>query len=126
MAHNCALEIPPYEDRKEALGLCEPEESKRALSDPKAYVLDMRSPEEIAKGGKVDHPNYRQSTGTSEGCPDLQASFAELLPDKDALIIVHCRSGKRAGKAVKILKDNGYTNVLNAGGYSDIKGLVEK
>lgn len=34
-------------------------------------------------------------------------------------IVVHCRSGGRAQKAKEILEDNGFTNVINAGGVND-------
>jgi len=39
---------------------------------------------------------------------------------KDQKIILYCRSGKRAGKALIVLKEEGYTNVINAGGIEDI------
>ena len=40
-----------------------------------------------------------------------------------APVIVFCRSGRRATKPVQMLKDMGYKNVLNAGGFSDIDFL---
>ncbi len=37
-----------------------------------------------------------------------------------APVIVFCRSGRRAGKAKEMLEQKGYTNVLNAGGLTDL------
>ena len=42
-----------------------------------------------------------------------------------APIVIHCASGMRAGKAKEILEAQGYTNVLNAGGYSGLGYLQE-
>ncbi len=49
--------------------------------------------------------------------------IASNLPseDKDALIIVYCRSGNRSGKANKTLSDLGYTNIYDFGAYSKWK-----
>lgn len=51
---------------------------------------------------------------------DEIASRAEAeLPDKDALILVYCRSGRRSAGAAKALIGLGYTNVLDFGGIID-------
>jgi phage shock protein E len=41
-----------------------------------------------------------------------------------APIIIFCRSGRRAGKAKEHLEQKGYTNVLNAGGLTDIESIL--
>ena len=45
--------------------------------------------------------------------------------DKDAPINLYCRSGRRAEATLTELKNAGYTNVTNHGGYEDLvkKGL---
>ena len=45
---------------------------------------------------------------------------------KDALIILYCRSGNRAGTAEKALEQEGYTNVHNFGGYGKWKGPLRE
>jgi rhodanese-related sulfurtransferase len=39
-----------------------------------------------------------------------------LLPDKQAVILLYCRSGARAGVAMKNLIKRGYTHVYSMGG----------
>lgn len=46
------------------------------------------------------------------------------LPDKDAVILVYCRSGRRSKEAAKKLADLGYTNVYEFGGIIDWTGDV--
>jgi phage shock protein E len=40
-------------------------------------------------------------------------------------VIVYCKSGRRAAKAVEVLKSHGYTHVFNAGGVSDLEELTK-
>jgi len=52
------------------------------------------------------------SAPLQDGLPPLSA----LPTDKDTVLIVFCRSGRRAGAAATYLIGEGYTNVYNAGG----------
>jgi phage shock protein E len=40
-------------------------------------------------------------------------------------VIVYCKSGRRAAKAVEVLKGHGYTHVYNAGGIADLEELTK-
>lgn len=53
--------------------------------------------------------------------PDVElSSRAEKeLPDKDAVILVYCRSGRRSAASAQQLVDMGYTNVYDFGGIID-------
>ena len=46
----------------------------------------------------------------------VQAGATELADDKDAEIIIHCRSGARSGQAKMILTNMGFPNVRNVEG----------
>jgi len=46
---------------------------------------------------------------------ELESRLSEL-PDKDVIIIVFCRAGRRSELAASILTANGYTNVYNMQG----------
>lgn len=43
--------------------------------------------------------------------------IASITTNKDEPIHLYCRSGSRAQSALRTLKDLGYTNVINHGGY---------
>lgn len=47
---------------------------------------------------------------------DIKPQAPEKLKDKDAAIVIYCRSGNRSITAAKALTDMGYTNVYNLGG----------
>jgi len=52
--------------------------------------------------------------------PELPHRIAEIEQHKTALIVVHCRSGARSEKAVRLLRGAGFTNAVNLEG-----GIVE-
>ena len=45
----------------------------------------------------------------------------QLVLDQDTKIGLYCASGGRAGRALTILKEAGFTNAFNAGGISDAR-----
>ena len=44
---------------------------------------------------------------------------------KDKYIYLYCRSGNRSGKAAKILNDNGFMNVINAGSLEEAQIIID-
>ena len=50
---------------------------------------------------------------------ELPARAASELPDKNAVILIYCRSGRRSANAAKISIDLGYLNVYDFGGIND-------
>ena len=79
-------------------------------------ILDVRRPDEFAAGhipNAINVPN--ESIGTDE-IPEL--------PNKDQLIMVYCRSGRRSKEASEKLVKLGYTNIIEVGGILDWKGEI--
>ena len=79
-------------------------------------ILDVRRPDEYAAGhipNAINVPN--ESIGTSE---------IPGLPDKNQLIMVYCRSGRRSKEASEKLVKLGYTNIVEFGGILDWKGEI--
>ena len=77
-------------------------------------ILDVRRPDEYAAGripNAINVPN--ETIGTAE-IPEL--------PNKDQLIMVYCRSGRRSKEASEKLVKLGYTNIVEFGGILDWKG----
>lgn len=101
------------------------DEVKKALQDPNTYVLDVRTSEEIADTGRVQHPRWHQVNGTPDRCDDLETHPEKFVQDKSANIVLYCRSGRRAERAKEALISKGYTGtILNAGGYDQLKTIL--
>ncbi|MEI7437985.1 MAG: rhodanese-like domain-containing protein [bacterium] len=77
-----------------------------------AMVIDVRTPAEYASG------HFRGAKNIP--LQDLQGRLNELGNKSDA-VVVYCASGMRSSQAVKILSSSGFTEVLNAGGLSNLQ-----
>ncbi len=80
-------------------------------------ILDVRTQEEYDEShipGAILIPNT-----------ELEERAEENLPDKDQLILVYCRSGRRSKMAAEILVELGYTNIKEFGGILDWPYEVE-
>lgn len=69
---------------------------------------------------------FEYSMGHVEGAhhipyDEVGDQIAALMLDKDTEIHLYCRSGGRAGKALKALQEMGYTNAHNDGGINDLQ-----
>ena len=100
-----------------------PEKAKEE-QDNGALIIDTREINELALTGKV-----KNSIHIPRGLIEFQNK--ETNPNgiegftKDKKIILYCAAGSRAALAGKALKDIGFTDVYNLGGFSDwqAKGL---
>ena len=94
-------------------------EAASMMKSEKDYIiLDVRRPDEFSAGhipNAINVPN--EIIGTSE---------ISELPDKDQLILVYCRSGRRSKEASQKLVDLGYTNIVEFGGILDWSGETVK
>ena len=85
------------------------DEAKRLMDTEQNYVIiDARTEAEFAEGhieGAILIPEYE----IAERAPGE-------LRDKDQLILVYCRSGRRSKIAAEALASLGYTNVKEFGG----------
>ena len=79
-------------------------------------ILDVRRPDEFAAGHIPNAINVPNETIGTDEIPEL--------PDKDQLIMVYCRSGRRSKEAAEKLVKLGYTNIVEFGGILDWKGEV--
>lgn len=83
-----------------------------ALAGEPVWV-DVRTPGEFSSG-HVD-----VATNIPHG--EVATGVPALVSDKNAEILLYCRSGNRAGIAKRALEDLGYTNVKNLGGLEDAR-----
>ena len=79
-------------------------------------ILDVRRPDEFAAGHIPNAINVPNETIDTAEIPEL--------PDKDQLIMVYCRSGRRSKEASEKLVKLGYTNIVEFGGILDWKGEI--
>ena len=88
------------------------EQAKEIMEKEKNYVIiDARTESEFNEGhikGAILIPEY-----------EIADRAENELPDKDQLILVYCRSGRRSKIASEELVKLGYTNVKEFGGIID-------
>ena len=95
------------------------EEAKKIMDSGEEHIiLDTREQDEFDEGhipGAILIPYT-----------EIEYKAEEMLPDKDKLILVYCRSGRRSKIAAEALSKLGYTNVKEFGGIIDWPYEVEK
>ena len=88
------------------------EQAKTIMDTEKDYIIiDARTEEEFAEGhieNAILIPEY-----------EIKDRAEKELPDKEQLILVYCRSGRRSKIASEELVNLGYTNVKEFGGIID-------
>ena len=87
------------------------EEAYEMMASQEVVVVDVRTREEHESGhieNAVLVPN--ESIGSE---------MPEALPDKEATLLVYCRSGRRSKEAAQKLLSLGYQNVYDFGGVID-------
>ena len=88
------------------------EEAKKLMDSESSYViLDVRTEQEYAEGhipGAILIPDY-----------EISEKAESVLTDKDQLILVYCRSGRRSKNAASLLEEMGYTRIREFGGILD-------
>ena len=94
------------------------EEAKQIMDSEEGYIiLDVRTQEEYDEGhipGAIVI-SHEEITEKAEG----------VLTDKNQLILVYCRSGRRSKIAAEALVELGYTNIKEFGGIIDWPYEVE-
>ena len=94
------------------------EEAKQIMDSEEGYIiLDVRTQEEYDQGHipgaiVISHE-------------EIEEKAEEVLTDKDQLILVYCRSGRRSKLAAEALVELGYTNIKEFGGIIDWPYEVE-
>jgi phage shock protein E len=88
-----------------------------ALQSPDTLLIDVRTVEEYDAGAL---PNAERI-----GHEQIASQISALAPDKDTPIVLYCRSGRRSEIAEQSLRAMGYTHLINAGGYDELKLALE-
>lgn len=102
----------PKEETKNSYEQITASQAKELMEKETGYIIiDARTQEEFDEGhieNAILIPEY-----------EIAQRAEKELPDKDQLILVYCRSGRRSKIASQELVDLGYTNVKEFGGIID-------
>lgn len=85
------------------------EEAKEMMDTEEVIILDVREQDEYDSGhipGAVLLP-----VGTID-----EDAATKVIPEKDSIVLVYCRSGNRSKTASSTLADLGYTSIYEFGG----------
>ena len=105
-----------------------PEEAKGMVGRSDVLFLDVREPPEVAASGKVPGA-VAVPRGLVEFRADPASPLHDAAFDRGKTVIAYCASGGRSALVGKTLKDMGYDNVRNLGGFQgwvQAGGAVEK
>ncbi len=105
-----------------------PAQAQEMIGKGNTLVLDVRDAPEVEKSGKIAGAVH-VSRGMLEFRADPDSPYHDKNFAKDKTVILYCASGGRAALAGKVLKDMGYAEVYNIGGFkdwADSGGAVEK
>ena len=88
----------------------------RLSSNPKAVLLDVRSPGEF-EGSTKEVPSFGHfKKAINVNAEELEMRLGELSKYKDQEILVYCSHNHRSPRASYLLSTNGFANVKNMTG----------
>jgi rhodanese-related sulfurtransferase len=93
------------------------EQAKQMIADG-ALVVDVRDAAEVEQSGKVAGAVH-VPRGMLEFRADPESPYYEKSFTKDKPVIVYCAAGGRAALAGQALKEMGFDDVYNLGGFAD-------
>jgi len=105
-----------------------PEDAKGLVGRPDVLFLDVREPAEVAASGKVPGA-LAIPRGLVEFRADPESPLHDAGFDRAKTVVAYCASGGRSALVGKTLKDMGYSDVRNLGGFKgwlEAGGEVEK
>lgn len=105
-----------------------PDKAKELVGRDDVLFLDVREPNEVATTGKVPGA-VAIPRGLVEFRADPESAVHDAKFDRAKTVVAYCASGGRSALVGKTLKDMGYSNVLNLGGFKgwmDAGGPIEK
>lgn len=92
-----------------------PETDFAQLKKNGAVIIDVRSRAEFETGhikGAINIP------------VDVLRAHLSRIPDKKKTVITCCASGMRSSSAASILREEGYEEVFNGGGWSSLQQKI--
>ncbi len=86
-------------------------QAKHMIDNEEVYIIDVREEDEYEEGHIEDSILIPLN--------DVSSEIENIIPNKEAKILVYCRTGKRSKVASGVMADLGYKNVYDFGGIFD-------
>jgi rhodanese-related sulfurtransferase len=96
-----------------------PAQAAEKIRGGKVTVVDVRDPNEVWQSGKVKGA-VAVSRGLLEFKADPESPGHDKAFRKDQPVLLYCASGGRSALAAKTLKEMGYSEVYNIGGFKEL------
>ena len=94
------------------------EEAMQMMKTERNYlIVDVRTREEYDK--------KHISNAVLVPVADIREGKLDALPDKNQILLIYCRTGRRAEDAATLLAKRGYSKVYEFGGIVNWEGEVE-
>tara|TARA_B100000963_G_scaffold64044_1_gene51966 strand:+ start:1278 stop:1658 length:381 start_codon:yes stop_codon:yes gene_type:complete len=93
-------------------------ESLKYISKDNSFIIDVREESELKVNGRIKN-SIHIPRGVIEFSlnPDIEDNPYNIK--KDSTLLLYCAGGYRSALAAKTLKDIGYENVFNIGGFGE-------
>ena len=91
--------------------------SSNAAPEADAIWIDVRTP--------TEYKNSHVTGAINIPFDHIRAEIDKITTNKNAIIMLYCRSGRRSELAKQTLKELGYQNVINRGGIDDVLRRAE-
>lgn len=82
-----------------------------------ALLIDVRTGAEFQAGHLTNALNIPLD--------QVKTELPRRVPDKSAVVLLHCQSGQRSGRAQGVLRELGYTNAFNIGSFAQARKITE-
>lgn len=97
--------VPP------AYTVIDAEQAKKMMDEGDVVILDVRTRTEYSESHIADSYNVPLD--------EIGLGIDRIVPDKDTVLLIYCRSGNRSKIAARELAEQGYVNVYDFGGIVD-------
>jgi rhodanese-related sulfurtransferase len=95
-----------------------PAQAQEMIAKGNTLIVDVRDAPEVEKSGKVAGAVH-VPRGMLEFRADAESPYYDQNFAKDKTVIVYCAAGARAALSGQALKELGYDEVYNLGGFKD-------
>lgn len=90
------------------------DDSINLIKNHSTLIIDVREESEVHSSGVI-----KNAIHIPRGLIEFKISNISTITEEDTNILVYCAGGYRSALAAKTLKDFGFKNVFNIGGYEE-------